>query len=71
MAEASMYEQKKYDKRLIERHLTTGLASAKITAQDLQKHLDDLPDLSANCELSEIPQPITGLTELPSEETED
>ena len=70
MAETSMYEQKKYDKRLIDRHLTTGLASARITAEELKKHLDDLPDLSANCELSEIPQPITGLTELPAEESE-
>ncbi len=71
MAETSMYEQKKYDKRLIDRHLTTGLASARITEADLKKHLQDLPDLSANCELSEIPQPITGLTEIPSDEAED
>jgi len=71
MAETSMYEQKKYDKRLIDRHLTNGLASARITADELKKYLQDLPDLSANCELSEIPQPITGLTEIPSEEAEE
>ena len=71
MAETSMYEQKKYDKRLIDRHLTNGLASARITADELKKHLQDLPDLSANCELSEIPQPFTGLTEIPSEEAEE
>lgn len=71
MAETSMYEQKKYDKRLIDRHLTDGLASARITADELKKYLQDLPDLSANCELSEIPQPITGLTEIPSEEAEE
>jgi len=71
MAETSMYEQKKYDKRLIDRHLTNGLASARITADELKKYLQDLPDLSANCELSEIPQPITGLTQIPSEEAEE
>ena len=65
---AGMYEQKKFDKRLIERHLTTGLASARITHDDLEKHLKDLPDLADKCELSEIPQPITGLTEIPTEE---
>ena len=58
MANTSMYDQKRFDKRLIDRHLTTGLANAHITKDELKKHLDSLPDLADKCEPVSIPQPI-------------
>ncbi len=54
-----MYDQKRYDKRLIDRHLTTGLPNAHITEADLKAHLDSLPDLADQCEPVSIPQPIS------------
>lgn len=67
MANTSMYDQKRFDKRLIDRHLTTGLANAHITKEDLKKHLDSLPDLADKCEPVSIPQPIRHLEEDESE----
>lgn len=56
---SSMYDEKKFDKRLIERHLDGGLAAAHITEAELQAHLDNLPDLSDKCEPVTVEQPIT------------
>lgn len=67
MANTSMYDQKRFDKRLIDRHLTTGLANAHITKEELKKHLDSLPDLAEQCEPVSIPQPIRHLEEDESE----
>lgn len=59
MAETNMYEQKKFDKRLIERHLRGGaIESARITEEELKKHLDSLPDLADKCEPVTVVQPI-------------
>lgn len=59
MAEPSMYDQKKFDKRLIDRHLRGGaIENARITEKDLKKHLDSLPDLADKCEPVTIVQPI-------------
>ena len=63
MADTSMYDQKRFDKRLIERHLTSGLANAHITKEELDKYLADLPDLADKCEPVSIPQPIRHLEE--------
>lgn len=59
MSEVSMYEQKKFDKRLIERHLAGGaLESARITEDELKKHLESLPDLADKCESVSVVQPM-------------
>ena len=59
MSEVSMYEQKKFDKRLIERHLAGGaLESARITAEELKQHLESLPDLADKCEPVSVVQPM-------------
>ena len=58
MADTSMYDQKRFDKRLITRHLGSGLANAHITEADLKAHLDELPDLADRCEPVTIAQPI-------------
>ena len=63
MADTSMYDQKRFDKRLIDRHLTSGLANAHITKAELDKHLAGLPDLADKCEPVSIPQPIRHLEE--------
>lgn len=61
MSEVSMYEQKRFDKRLIERHLSGGaIESARITEAELKAHLDALPDLADKCEPVTIEQPICG-----------
>ena len=70
MADTSMYDQKRYDKRLIERHLHNGLANAHITEEDLKKHLADLPDLADKCEPVSIPQPICHIEETDAENAE-
>lgn len=59
MSEVSMYEQKKFDKRLIDRHIAGGaLESARITEDELKKHLESLPDLADKCEPVSIVQPM-------------
>ena len=59
MSEPTMYDKKKFDKRLIERHLKGGaLEMARITRDELQAHLDELPDLAGECEPVTIKQPI-------------
>ncbi|MBQ9394990.1 MAG: hypothetical protein IJU23_05675 [Proteobacteria bacterium] len=64
----SMYDQKKFDKRLIERHLAGGaIESARITEADLKAHLDALPDVSDKCEPVTIDQPIREKPEQPEE----
>lgn len=58
MTEKSMYDEKRFDKRLIERHLTNGLEAARITPEQLQAHLDGLPDLADKCEPVTVVQPM-------------
>ena len=59
MSEVSMYEQKRFDKRLIERHLAGGaIENARITEDELKAHLDSLPDLADKCEPVTVEQPI-------------
>lgn len=59
MSEQTMYDKKKFDKRLIERHLKGGaLEMARITKDELQAHLDELPDLASECEPVTVKQPI-------------
>ena len=53
-----MYAEKKFDKRLIERHLSGGLDSARITEKELQDYLDNLPDRAGDCEPVTVEQPI-------------
>lgn len=55
----TMYDEKRFDKRLIERHLAGGaIEMARITKEELQAHLDALPDLADKCEPVSIVQPI-------------
>ena len=63
MSEPTMYDKKRFDKRLIERHLKGealggALEMARITPEELQAHLDALPDLASECEPVTIKQPI-------------
>ena len=59
MSESTMYDKKKFDKRLIERHLEGGAISlARITEAELKAHLDSLPDLADECEPVTVEQPI-------------
>ncbi len=58
MAEFNMYEEKKFDKRLIERHLDGGLEKAKITREELDNYLAQLPDLADRCEPVSVAQPM-------------
>ena len=59
MSEVSMYEQKKFDKRLIERHLAGGaIESARITQDELKAYLEALPDVADKCEPVSVEQPI-------------
>lgn len=59
MSAATMYDKKKFDKRLIERHLEGGAISmARITEAELKAHLDELPDLADECEPVTVEQPI-------------
>ena len=68
MSEVSMYEQKKFDKRLIERHIAGGaIESARITPEELKAHLDALPDVADKCEPVSIEQPIAAKKEVPEE----
>ena len=60
MAGFNMYEEKRFDKRLIERHLDGGLEKAKITQEELDNDLDKLPDLADKCEAVTVKQPIMG-----------
>ena len=60
MSEVSMYEQKRFDKRLIERHLAGGaIESARITEAELKAYLDALPDVADKCEPVTVEQPIS------------
>lgn len=60
MSEPTMYDKKKFDKRLIERHLEGGAISlARITEAELKAHLDELPDLADQCEPVTVEQPIS------------
>ncbi|MBQ9242306.1 MAG: hypothetical protein IJ165_03635 [Proteobacteria bacterium] len=55
----TMYDEKKFDKRLIDRHLSGGaIEMARITKEELQAHLDALPDLADKCEPVSVVQPI-------------
>lgn len=59
MSEPTMYDKKKFDKRLIERHLEGGaIELARITEAELKAHLDSLPDLADQCEPVTVEQPI-------------
>ena len=59
MSEVSMYEQKRFDKRLIELHLSGGaIENARITEDELKAHLDALPDVADKCEPVTVEQPI-------------
>lgn len=60
MSEFNMYEEKKFDKRLIERHLDGGLEKARITQEELDAYLKDLPDLADQCEPVSVRQPMMG-----------
>lgn len=51
-----MYEEKKFDVRLIQRHLESG----RITEAELAKTLNNLPDCSEKFETVTVPQPISG-----------
>lgn len=60
----SMYDEKKFDKRLIDRHLAGGaIESARITEAELKAYLDALPDVADKCEPVTIEQPICGKPE--------
>ena len=64
MSAATMYDKKKFDKRLIERHLEGGAISmARITEAELKAHLDNLPDLADECEAVTVEQPICAKVE--------
>ena len=70
MSEPTMYDKKKFDKRLIERHLEGGaIEMARITEAELKAHLDSLPDLADECEPVTVEQPICAKPE--SEVSED
>ncbi len=51
-----MYEEKKFDVRLIKRHLESG----RITEAELAKTLEKLPDCSDKFETVSVAQPISG-----------
>lgn len=59
-----MNEEKKFDVRLIDRHLEDG----SLDQETLQKHLASLPDVSAKSERFDIEQPIVEAMELTMED---
>ncbi len=66
---STMYDEKKFDKRLIERHLAGGaIDMARITPEELKAHLASLPDLADKCEPVSIEQPIFAKPEQDSDE---
>lgn len=69
MTKYDRYEEKKFDKRLIERHLNNGLECARITEDELKAYLDALPDLADKCEPVTVEQPIFAKPEETEENT--
>ncbi len=55
-----MYEDKKFDVRLIDRHLTYPKThEAHITDADVKSYLEALPDCADKCAKVETKQPIS------------